>query len=66
MTINKHPDGEYKTKQELKDELTDLRNKRAKMVHPDWNSNSDIQYYNAEMTKVNEAFQRGLEIIENR
>ena len=66
MTINKHPDGSYKTKDELKAELRGLRNKKAEMVHPDKNPNSDMQYYRAEMVKVNEAFQRGLEIIANR
>ena len=66
MTINKHPDGSYKTKDELRAELIELRNKRAAMVHPDVNPDSDITYYNAEMTKVNSAYQRGLEIIANR
>ena len=65
QTINKHPDGTYKSKFELLKELKDLRNTRAKIVHPDKNP-GDEEFYNAEMEEVNKAFKRGVRIIQNR
>ena len=66
LTINKHPDGAYKTKNELMSELKELRDNRARMCHPDVNNDSESTYCNIEMSKVNEAYKRGVEIINRR
>ena len=66
ITINKHWDGTYKTQEELLQELRELRDQRASIIHPDKNPRTESDYCNDEMAKVNEAYERGLEIILNR